>query len=612
MLVATLTSQISEFLDEGGEKVYQSLEKVFGRIEKVKLPVEGMEIYEVIRRRLFENLGDPADHQKTVEAYFEKYRSLGDDVSQAVKEPSYKQTMLAAYPFHPELLTVLYERWGSITEFQRTRGVLRLMAYVVSDLYNRKDNESLIQSCDINLGLAEIRGELVKYAGNAFHGVIDSDIAGPDAKSPQIDRELGSEYAKESVSEKLARATFMYSFGGGQQKGATVPQLRLAVLNPEMNPPFITDALDRMSKRLWFMYADSGLYRFEQKQNLNRTILDREEMVRSDHEKVLEFARSKLNDMIGEAHFRVFRYPHESRDVADDPKLSLVVLDLHQVAAEGRLPAATEKFVGEIVKQHGQSFRKHANTLIFIAPDEERAAEVVEAATRLIALRAIDSDKATKKRLTDEQLADLAGRLKDAEARLPAVLSQVYRHVIVPTEKKALRSFDMGVQTYDGRTTVSDRVYGTLKENDQLLERLDPALLIGKRWSLWPDEEAVVNGKTLAGYFTQLTHLPMLAGVGVLRETVARGVERGVFAYALGDGEAKQFDTIRFKVSLAADDCELIDSSWLLRPALAQELMPKPETPAVGGVTTSHATTTTGGDIGGDELPPPDRQTQDH
>ena len=99
------------------------------------------------------------------------------------------------------------------------------------------------------------------------------------------------------------------------------------------------------------MYSDSGLYRFEQKQNLNRTILDREEMVRSDHEKVLEFARSKLNDMIGEAHFRVFRYPHESRDVADDPKLSLVVLNLDQVAAEGRLPAATEEFVGDIVKQ---------------------------------------------------------------------------------------------------------------------------------------------------------------------------------------------------------------------------------------------------------------------
>jgi hypothetical protein len=254
-------------------------------------------------------------------------------------------------------------------DFQRTRGVLRLLAYVVSDLYNRKDNELLIQSCDVNLGVSEIRGELVRYAGSAFHSVVDSDIAGPEAKSPEIDRSLGSEYAKESVSEKLAKAIFMYSFSGGQQRGATVPQLRLAVLNPEMNPPFIADALDRMSKRLWFLYGEGGLYRFESKQNLNRTILDKEEMIRSDHDGVRDYAKRKLNDMVGEAHFRVFRYPHESRDVADDPKISLVVLDLNQTAAEGALPKDTEKFVNDVVKQHGQSFRKHANTLIFIAPD---------------------------------------------------------------------------------------------------------------------------------------------------------------------------------------------------------------------------------------------------
>ncbi len=608
VLVATLTSQVSEYLGtEGAERAYQSLEKVFGRVEKVMLPVEGMEIYEVIRRRLFEDLGDKDEHERTVDAYCAKYRALGDDIAQAVKEPSYKQNMRAAYPFHPELLTTLYERWGSITEFQRTRGVLRLLAFVVSDLYNRKDNELLIQSCDVNLGVSEIRGEWVKYAGNPFHGVVDSDIAGPDAKSPEIDRSLGSEYAKESVSEKLAKAIFMYSFGGGHQAGATVPQLRLAVLNPEMNPLFIGDALERMSKRLWFLYGDGGLYRFESKQNLNRTILDREEMVRSDHDRVRDYAKGRLNDMVGEAHFRVFRYPHESRDVTDDPRVSLVVLDLHQTAADGSLPKETEKFIGEIVKQHGQSFRKHANTLIFVAPDEERSAEITEAATRLLALQGIDEDKVTKKRLTPEQLSDLAARLKDAEARLPAVLAQVYRHVIVATEKKALRAFDMGASTYDGRTTISDRVYNTLKDNDQLLERLDPALLIGKRWSLWPDDDQMVNAKTLAGYFTQLTHLPMLSGLGVLRETIARGVERGVFAYALGDGEAKEFDTIRFKEPLVADDCELSETAWLLRPALAQKLLPEPEPAVAGGTTT---TTITGGGVqpGGKEiepLPPP-------
>jgi predicted AAA+ superfamily ATPase len=250
-LVATLTSQITEHLEaEHAERAYKSLEKVLGRIEKIRQTVEGAEIYEVIRRRLFESLGDVADHQAAAETYWAMYRKLGEDVPSACRESVYRNDMVKAYPFHPELIGVLYERRGSIPEFQRTRGVLRLLADVISGLYQAKDNDPLIQSGSVNLGAAPVRGELIKHTGggNIFHGVIDSDIAGKHAKAPEIDRQLGSEYAKESVSEKLAKATFMYSFSGGQQRGATLPQLRVAVLNPEMAPPFVSDALDRMTK----------------------------------------------------------------------------------------------------------------------------------------------------------------------------------------------------------------------------------------------------------------------------------------------------------------------------------------------------------------------------
>jgi predicted AAA+ superfamily ATPase len=117
VLVATLTSQITESMSEHGELTYASIEKVMGRVERVKTPVEGEEIYEVIRRRLFEDLGDGSHKQATVEAYWAMYQKLGDDVPAACKEPSYRDRMLAAYPFHPELISVLYERWGSIPEF---------------------------------------------------------------------------------------------------------------------------------------------------------------------------------------------------------------------------------------------------------------------------------------------------------------------------------------------------------------------------------------------------------------------------------------------------------------------------------------------------------------
>ena len=83
----------------------------------------------------------------------------------------------------------------------------------------------------------------------------------------------------------------MYSFSGGQLRGPTLPQLRLAVLNPEMAPPFISDSLSRMTKRLWYLYHDDGLYRFDSRANLNRILVDREEMIRSEPETVRDFAR---------------------------------------------------------------------------------------------------------------------------------------------------------------------------------------------------------------------------------------------------------------------------------------------------------------------------------
>src|SRR5262249_23491577 len=117
-MIATLTSQISEYMDENAERAYESLEKVLGRIEKVRQTVEGAEMYEVIRRRLFEDLGDEADHRAAADAYWDMYRTLGEDVPSACREPAYRDEMMRAYPFHPELIAVLYERWGTIPEFQ--------------------------------------------------------------------------------------------------------------------------------------------------------------------------------------------------------------------------------------------------------------------------------------------------------------------------------------------------------------------------------------------------------------------------------------------------------------------------------------------------------------
>src|SRR5690606_16775832 len=185
-------------------------------------------------------------------------------------------------------------------------------------------------------------------------------------------------------------------------------------------------------------YHDSGLFYFDAQANLNRILVDREEMVRSEPDKVRDFSKGVLNNMIGDQAVRVFRYPHEDRDVADQPTLGLVVLDLHQVVAEDEIPDDTAKFLGRIIKHHGHGYRKHANALIFLAPDQQRASDVLDAGRRLLALKNIDEDAATKRKLTDEQKKALASRLREAEARLPGALSAAYRHIVVPAANKEL------------------------------------------------------------------------------------------------------------------------------------------------------------------------------
>jgi hypothetical protein len=243
--------------------------------------------------------------------------------------------------------------------------------------------------------------------------------------------------------------------------------------------------------------------------------------------------------------------------------------------------------------------------LIFLAPDQARVSEVIDAARRLLALRNIDEDKATKRQLTEAQLKDLVTLLKEAEARLPAALATVYRLVLVPAKNKTLRCFDLGIQGYSGKTTLSNRVAEKLTD-EQILEKLDPGILIGDRFGLWPDDQELLNVKTLADYFTQLTHLPRLANTAVIPDCLSKGVQRGLFAYALGDGEKRQFDTIHFnKKTVGASDCEVTETAWLLRPALAKTLIPdEPETKVTGSGPTGGTGTTTvtgGGGTAGDQ-----------
>jgi len=147
-LVATLTT--STPYGEEGARAQRELGDIFGRMRKILEPVQGEEIYEIVRRRLFETLGDEEVRKQVAETIRRAYRELGDQVPEVIRSADYKK-LLRAYPFHPELIDVLHERWGSFSGFQRTRGVLRLLAEVVEWHWKKKLPIPLLRSADVPL-----------------------------------------------------------------------------------------------------------------------------------------------------------------------------------------------------------------------------------------------------------------------------------------------------------------------------------------------------------------------------------------------------------------------------------------------------------------------------
>ena len=553
-LIATLPSSVTEGFEEPekAERILSELQKIFGRVEKIYTPVEGEEIYEIIRKRLFEDLGDIRAHRIVAEEYFNLYQKLGEDIPPECREIDYRERILRAYPFHPETIDILFERWGTIPTFQRTRGVLRLLAEVVADLYKREFPAPLIQPAHINLANPTIRREFVKHIGNEFEGVIASDIDGPNAKAPRIDREMGTEYARFKVATGLATSIFLYSFSGGERKGVTIQRLRLAVLREGIPPAIIGDAIRRLEDELWFLHFEKNLYYFSNVAGLNRVIIDKEEAVKEDD--IIEEARKRIERIAGK-DFDVFIWPNSNSDIPDNRKLKLVVLSHHFMAKD----PSTQKFITDVINNYSAGFRTYKNTLIFLIIDPNEYDGFKRIIRSYLALSAIRADKETMKRLTEDDRKRVEQKLKDIDSSIPIKILSLYRYVAKASED-GFKIFDLGIPTVGERLSLTARIKEYLKDREILLEKISPKVLFDKTFSKEDERKTIAE---VWEAFLKFPELPMLESIQVLKNAVAQGIQSGIFGLLI-DNKVHYMETISPNI--------ITEEALIIRKEIAQKM----------------------------------------
>ncbi len=531
LLVITLPSSILEHYDENAERFFQQLQKVTGRTEKIYTPVEEDEIELVIRRRLFQSIKED-EARATVDEFVDT--AVQEGLLKADEKSAYRERFLKSYPFKPEVIDVLYKRWGSFPTFQRTRGVLRLLSLVVHDLLDKE--VPFIRVSDFNLEKEEIKRELIKYIGSEGDSVIAQDITSAESGSKVVDRSIGASYLPYRLGTAVSTAIFMYSFSGRGERGTSIREIKLSTFTPGVPASIIDTAVNQLREKLFYL-SDEGLY-FTTQPNLNRIALLKEENITSPD--IEERERELIEEHISKETPLKIHLWTDSKDIPDTPELKLIII--------------RKKPIREDLETKGGTPRVYRNTLIFLAGDENQEDVFHSFIRKLLAYQAVYSDSSLN--LTQGQRRELQNKIKSYIERAYEELRKYYRKLYIPA-RESFREIDLGLPTL-GERYIDKEVYTRLAEEEIVLEALDPKVLIDR----YMTSRDFVETKILYEAMLKTPGEIRPASKGVFTEAVKRGVSEGVF----GLGIKIEDDKFECKYYKQAVNPELSENEVIIKP----------------------------------------------
>ncbi|MCS7288799.1 MAG: DUF499 domain-containing protein [Roseiflexus sp.] len=507
VLVITLPSSTLEHYDEHATRLFEQLKKISGRVEKIFTPVQDDEVGAVIRRRLFASVKEQEATQ-IINAFVD--RAVQESVIAFGEESAaYRERFRQTYPFLPEVVDVLYHRWGSFPTFQRTRGTLRLLALVVHAL--KQQSLPYISLGYFDLGNQEIRRELLKHIGNEYDSVVAADITGAEAGAAKVNREIGKSYQGLRLGERVATTIFLYSHvGGGGESGATLNEIKRQNLAGDAPASVVAEVVQKLSSRLLFyLHEQGGRYAFSTTPNLNRAITVRMENLTPEQLERAE--REALQQQAGGRRMKTFLWPSNPADIPDDESPKLLIVR-----------EADQQRMLEFVRTKGQTPRVHRNTLFFLAPLPAERIAFERLLRRHLAITELRNQKTLA--LTPEQRQTLERDAKQTGREVQEQIGHLYRQLYLPTAD-GLTNIDLGIPTYGAAQELDARVYERLRSENRLIERLAP-LVIKERYLA---NRAFVETQQLAESGSRTPGEALAINRRVWETSIAEGVRQGLF-----------------------------------------------------------------------------------
>jgi len=548
VLVYTLADSGDAFGKESDELRQELAEarSVSARQEHVLTPTAEDEISAIVTHRLFASVDRKAAEKTAAECgeYWARLIDQGVDLPQRAVRAEYQAEMVQDYPFHPELLTTLNRKTSTIPNFQRTRGVLRLLAQTVHDLWEQKPQDcSLICPHHLNLADEQVANDLTSRLDRPqYKQVIEADIASPKKGTLSHGQEIDLEWTeagKPPYARQAATTVFLHSLVQTGQSGVDPADLRLAVLKPEDDPALVDKALQRLIDKCWFFDYDGLRYRFKTEPSLRKIVDDEMGLVGKIK------AKSELDERIKKVWrkgvLQPVYFPAEAADVDDDAQLpKLVVLHYDAARIKATDAATPPDLVLKLFEHKGsmEEYRTYKNNLVFLVADEDQVDRMINVAQQYLAIRRITTDPERMQEFNKAQADKLKQMAEAAELNCRVAITKAYRHLYYPSADAPRKSGNLAHQALQPdeqgqmQKDQTEIVLRVLKSLEKVLTADDKPLNAQYvKAKAWPANAVSISTEDLRREFCKRLGLKMLLDINQLKRTVKEGAQRGVWVY---------------------------------------------------------------------------------
>ena len=542
VMLASLPESEKEAGSQRGVKALASLAHYFGRVQALWKPVATEEAFEIVRRRLFNAVTDQAAAAAVCRAYAVFYLANREDFPQETQESRYYERLLHAYPIHPEVFDRLYDDWSTLDNFQRTRGVLKLMAKVIHRLWQDGNQDLLIMPGSLPLYDGDIRNEVIYHLPQGWDPVIERDVDGERAETTLIegqDTRLGSVQA----CRRAARTIFLGSAPSTTNqmvRGIKAERVILGAAQPGQTVGLYKDALRRLGDRLHFLNSANSRYYLDTRPNLRREMEERKRRFH-DKDEVVPAIRERVQRSLATGLFGGIHTFTASGDVPDDWQLRLVVLPPDAAFSRAGQSLATEQALA-ILKHRGEQPRFKQNRLLFLAADYDSVSRLKDQVRSTLAWQSIVADiKELKLNLDQYQAQQATKSLEDAQDALRRMVRETYRWLLAPMQEarpgKGLSEIQWEhFPLNSGAPNLTQEIEQVLKENELLITQWAPIHLakVLKDW-FWKSDVPDYPALKVWHQCCQQLYLPRLKDDSVFAAAIADGADsRDFFGLAQG------------------------------------------------------------------------------